>query len=67
MDELITWIYWYCTDFCINMANLLGVSYVEFNMALFLLAFPGLLVILLLLNIWRYGIVPILAKMGRRA
>lgn len=54
MSEIITFIYWYCTDFCVNLANLLGVSYVEVNMVLFLLLFPALILVLVVLNIYRY-------------
>lgn len=54
MNDLISNLYWYCTDFCINAANLLGISYVEFNFILFLVVFPLVLFVLLLMNIWRY-------------
>jgi len=62
MGNLINQIYWYCTDFCINAANLIGISYVEWNIWLFLVFLPGLLLILFLLNIWRYFLKPILGK-----
>lgn len=55
-EKIGTAIYWYCTDFCINAANLLGISYVEFNFILFLLVFPAVLLLLLIGNIrllWR--------------
>ena len=58
MAEIMRWAYWYCTDFCVNMANLLGISYVEFNIWLFLLLFPGVIIVLLLLNVNRYIIAP---------
>lgn len=54
MNELLLELYWYCTDFCINAANLLGISYVEFNMVLFLLIFPLVFFILLGMNLYRY-------------
>jgi len=54
MNELINWLYWHCTDFCINMANLLGISYIEFNMVLFLILLPSVLCVLLGLNFYRY-------------
>jgi hypothetical protein len=47
-------LYWYCTDFCINMANLLGISYLEFNFWLFLVIFPGVFLGLLIANLIRY-------------
>jgi hypothetical protein len=34
------WLYGYCTDFCINLANLLGVSYYEVNTLMFCVIFP---------------------------
>lgn len=56
MENISTEIYWYCTDFCINAANLLGISYVGFNFILFLIVFPAVLLLLLFLNfrlLWR--------------
>lgn len=58
MGKIIESIYWYCTDFCINAANLLGISYVEFNIWLFLVLLPGLVLALLVLNVWRYLVKP---------
>jgi uncharacterized membrane protein len=54
MNSLLEHIYWYCTDFCINAANLIGISYVEFNFLLFLIIFPAVILILLCINIYRY-------------
>ena len=54
MDKLLDSIYWYCTDFCINMANLLGISYVAFNILLFMFVMPMILLILAGLNLRRY-------------
>jgi hypothetical protein len=54
MNDLILKLYWYCTDFCINAANLLGISYVEFNFILFLVVFPLVFFVLLLMNVYRY-------------
>ena len=62
MKELFNAIYWYCTDFCINMANLLGISYVEFNFLLFLVALPALIFVLLFMNAYRYLIKPIFSR-----
>jgi len=62
MDKLVKYIYWYCTDFCLNMANLLGISYVEFNMWLFLILFPGMVLLLFALNLHRYMVRPLLKK-----
>lgn len=39
-------LYWYCTDFCINLANLLAISYEAFNIGLFLILFPATTIIL---------------------
>jgi hypothetical protein len=35
-------LYVYCTDFIINMSNLLGISYYEFNFIIFCIVFPFL-------------------------
>lgn len=58
MAELMQWAYWYCTDFCVNLANLLEISYVELNIWLFLILFPGIIIILILLNLNRYIVAP---------
>lgn len=52
-------LYWYLTDFCINAANLLNMSYVEFNTILFLVTLPAIILVLLALNVFRYIILPI--------
>ncbi|MEM9928287.1 MAG: hypothetical protein AAF840_00580 [Bacteroidota bacterium] len=43
MQELIDWLYVYCTDFIINLANLLGWSYYEVNVLIFCFGYPVLL------------------------
>ena len=48
MTTLINWIYVYCTDFIINVANLLDSSYYEINFIVFCLIYPILLVGLIL-------------------
>ena len=58
----MTALYWYLTDFCINAANLLGISYVEFNFALFLVVIPSVLTLLFLLNLFRYALLPIVDR-----
>ncbi len=35
-------LYVYCTDFIINMSNLIGISYYEFNFIIFCIVFPFL-------------------------
>ena len=54
MDELtklVTEIYVYCTDFIINLSNLLGASYYEMNTVIFCVIYPLLLIGLLALFI----------------
>lgn len=58
MAEILRSTYFYFTDFCINMANLLGMSYMEFNFWLFLVAIPAFILILFLLNLYRYILKP---------
>jgi hypothetical protein len=36
MNDLISFIYVYCTDFTINAANLLRITYEDFNALIFL-------------------------------
>ncbi len=46
IDALAAWgtgrsaVYWLCTDFCIHVANLTGLTYEGFNFALFVVGFP---------------------------
>jgi len=41
--ELGKFIYAYCTDFIINLANILNLSYYEINFIIFCLIYPGLI------------------------
>ena len=47
MNELINFIYRYCTDFVINLANLTDLSYYEVNVVIFCVFYPAALVVLL--------------------
>ncbi len=49
-------LYWYLTDFCINAANLLGLTYEEFNFGLFIVLFPMTLGVLALVNVVKLGL-----------
>ncbi len=40
MNQIIYFIYNYCTDFVINIANLINSSYYEVNLILFCLIYP---------------------------
>ena len=62
MENAIQHIYWFCTDFCIHTANMLGITYVEFNFWLFIVVFPATFLILTLLNIRRYIFLPLIKK-----
>lgn len=42
--ELVNWVYNYCTDFVINLANILNLSYYEINFILFIIVYPALVV-----------------------
>ena len=44
MDKLIGEIYVYCTDFIINLANILDLSYYEINAIIFCFLYPILIV-----------------------
>ena len=45
--ELVRNVYWFCTDFMVNISNLLGLSYLESNFILFLIIFPALSIFLI--------------------
>ena len=44
MERLINEIYVYCTDFIINLANILNLSYYEINAIIFCFLYPILIV-----------------------
>jgi len=44
MERLINEIYVYCTDFIINLANILDLSYYEINAIIFCFLYPILIV-----------------------
>ena len=46
MKDFLNFLYAYCTDFIINLANLSGLSYYEINAFFFCFLFPFLTVIL---------------------
>ena len=50
---MIERIYIYCTDFTITMANVLGISYVEFNDLLFCIIWPLFTIVLSALLIFQ--------------
>ena len=60
--DLLHSIYWFCTDLCVNAANLLGITYIEFNFIFFVVLCPLLFVILVGLNLRRYLILPLIRK-----
>ena len=49
MEHLGKVIYVYCTDFIINLANLLNLSYYEINTIIFCILYPSLLIGLVLI------------------
>jgi hypothetical protein len=54
--QLAYWVYNYCTDFVINLANILNLSYYEVNFILFILLYPALIFgtsMLYLIQRWR--------------
>ncbi|MFT5822697.1 MAG: hypothetical protein ACI8ZM_003953 [Crocinitomix sp.] len=46
---MIDIIYAYCTDFVINLANLIGLSYYEINLLLFCVLYPLVLLSLIVI------------------
>lgn len=51
LQDLISFIYAYCTDFVINLANLLDLSYYEVNAIIFCVIWPLVTIVLMALNI----------------
>jgi len=50
LTELAKFIYSYCTDFIINIANILNLSYYEINFMIFCILYP----LLILGSVWLY-------------
>ncbi len=48
-----TWLYWECTDFMINSADLAGVTYRDTNSFMFFLLWPGVTALLVVLALWQ--------------
>ena len=44
MERLVDKMYFYCTDFVINLANILNLSYYEINAIIFCFLYPLLIV-----------------------
>jgi len=44
MERLVDTMYYYCTDFVINLANILDLSYYEINAIIFCFLYPLLIV-----------------------
>lgn len=53
MTTLGNAVYYFCTDFMIHSANLLGWSYVDINSVLLLLVFPATPCLLGLVALWQ--------------
>lgn len=66
MDNFLTDIYWYCTDFCVNAANLLGISYIEFNTLIFIILMPLVIAMLGIVNLYRYLVIPIVGYLKKQ-
>lgn len=47
-------IYAYCTDFVINLANILNLTYYEVNAIIFCIIWPLFTFVMILLNIYEY-------------
>ena len=53
LHKLIKDVYWFCTDFMINISNLLSIGYDESNFILFLVIFPLLTLFLITLALYQ--------------
>ncbi|WP_430933613.1 hypothetical protein [Saccharicrinis sp. 156] len=45
IETIIRFVYSYCTDFVINLANIFNLSYYEINFLLFCVLYPLLLIV----------------------
>lgn len=48
-----TWLYWQCTDFMINSAEMFGVTYRDTNSFMFFVLWPAVTVLLLGTAFWQ--------------
>jgi hypothetical protein len=48
ISRFVNFIFAYCTDFVINMANITGLSYYEINLIIFCFLFPVITITLLI-------------------
>lgn len=47
LNKILSFVYSYCTDFIINLANISGLSYYEMNALIFCFIYPVLLILLI--------------------
>jgi len=53
LSNIIKIVFVYCTDFIINLTDLLGISYYEVNTYIFVIIWPALTIILIMMNIFQ--------------
>lgn len=51
IEDIGTWIYAYCLDFCVNMSDIFGIDYVTFGSIFFGFFMNGIIIVLIILNI----------------
>ena len=51
------WLYWQCTDFMINAAGLLGVTYRDTNSGMFFVLWPAVTLVLVVAVVWQAGVI----------
>ena len=58
MEELINFIisiYVYCTDFSVNLSNILNLSYYEINVLVFCILWPIITIVLISIRIMQFN------------
>ena len=53
LSNIIKIVFVYCTDFIINLTDLLGISYYEVNTYIFVIIWPFLSIVLIVMNIFQ--------------
>ena len=48
LEKIGIYVYVYCTDFVINLANLMGLSYYEMNTLFFIIVWPVITLVLII-------------------
>ncbi len=67
IQQIVAFLYVYCTDFIINLANILGVSYYEVNTMLFCIFYPLLIILSVSIYVFKLYMYRKLQKLAKNS